>query len=107
MKKTILAIATSLVATASMADITPFVALERETSAATNRAIVGVNTNFGDLDVETKYSWTSTNNMKFEGEKVDVDLIADFGGNVQLYMKNELSKTFKHQATTVGLQISF
>jgi len=107
MKKTLLAMATTLIATTSMADVSPFVALEREANNATNRAIVGVNADLGPIGVEAKYNWTAPNTTKFEGEKVDVDLVVPVGDKVDVYMKNELTKAFKHNATVVGVKLSF
>jgi len=107
MKKTVLAVATTLITATAMADVTPFVAVEREVNAATNRAILGVGTDLGPVGVEAKYSLTAPNNMKFEAEKVDVDLVLPVGDNVDVYMKNELTKSFKHQATVIGVQLTF
>ena len=107
MKKIVLAIATTLIATTAMADVTPFVGLEREVNAATNRAIVGIDADVGAVGIEAKYSMTAPNNLKFEGEKVDVDLTVPVGDNVDVYMKNELTKSFKHNATVVGVKLSF
>lgn len=99
--------ATTLIATTSMADVSPFVALERETNNATNRAIVGVNADLGPVGVEAKYNMTAPNNLKFEAEKVDVDLTYGLNDNIGVYMKNELTKSFKHNATVVGVKLSF
>lgn len=107
MKKTILAVATTLITATAMADVTPFVGVEREVNNATNRAIIGVEAGVGPVGVEAKYSMTAPNNLKFEGEKVDVDLTTSVGDNVDLYMKNELTKSFKHTATVVGIKLSF
>lgn len=107
MKMKILTVATTLVTSTAMADVTPFVGVEREMNNATNRAIVGVAAGFGPVGIEAKYNMTAPNNLKFQGEKVDVDLTTSIGDNVDLYMKNELSKSFKHTATVVGVKLSF
>ena len=107
MKKTLLAMATTLIATTVMAEVVPFVGVEREANAGTNRAIVGVETGVGPVGVEAKYNWTSPNNLKFEGEKVDVDLSVSVGDNASVYMKNELTKSFKHNATVFGVKVWF
>ena len=107
MKKTILAVATTLITATAMADVTPFVGVEREVNNATNRAIVGVNSAVGPVSIEAKYSMTAPNNLKFEGEKVDVDLTTSVGKNAEVYLKNELTKSFKHTATVVGVKVWF
>lgn len=107
MKKTVLAVATTLITATAMADVTPFIGLEREVNAATNRAILGVGADLGPVGIEAKYNMTAPNNLKFEAEKVDVDLTVPVGDNVDMYMKNELTKSFKHQATVIGVQLTF
>jgi hypothetical protein len=107
MKKTIMAVATTLITATAMAEVTPFVGLEREVNAATNRAMVGVGADLGPVNVEAKYNWTAPNTTKFEGEKVDVDLSMSIGDNADVYMKNELTTSFKHNATVVGVKVSF
>jgi len=107
MKKTMLAAATTLITTIAVAEVTPFVGLEREVNAATNRAIVGVEAGVGPVGVEAKYSMTAPNTTKFEGEKVDVDLSMSVGKNADIYLKNELTTDFKHNASVLGVKVCF
>ena len=107
MKKTVLAAATSLITTIAVAEVTPFVGIEREVNAATNRAIVGVEAGVGPVSVEAKYNWTAPNTTKFEGEKVDIDLSMSVGTNADIYLKNELTTSFKHNASVLGVKVWF
>ena len=107
MKKLIIAVATAATTAAATADVSPFVAVEREVNNTTNRAIVGIDANVGPIGVEAKYSLTAPNTTKFESEKVDIDLTYGVTDSVGVYMKNELTKEFKHNATVVGVKWSF
>ena len=107
MKKTVLAVATTLITATAMAEITPFVGVEREVNAATNRAMVGVEAGVGPVAVEAKYNWTAPNTTKFEGEKVDIDLSMSVGTNADVYLKNELTTSFKHNASVLGVKVWF
>jgi len=107
MKKFAIALAATAAFTAASAEVTPFVGLEREVNAATNRAMVGVEAGVGPVSVEAKYNWTAPNTTKFEGEKVDIDLSMSVGTNADIYLKNELTTSFKHNASVLGVKFWF
>lgn len=107
MKKIVMMIAALTLTSMAAAEVSPFVGIEREANNAKNRAMVGVNADVGPVAVEAKYSWTAPNTTKFTGEKVDVDLTYNLNDNLSAYMKNELTTKVKHNATTVGVKVSF